>query len=467
MKKYLPLTIFIVGLFAIQYTFLYAAPIAGAGAGGSVNELSMFIVRFSLFLRNILLPFIISIAFLFFLINMMKYFIIEGDSDDGRTKAKRSAFYGIGAFVFLFTLWGLTNLLISGIGIEQDESMCPDYLQGFCKNTNHGSITGGAFPPPSPGTGTYTGTFGTGGSTGSGSGGSTGGGYTGGGSGGSGGNSGGGSTGSSGGSSGGSGGSSGGGSTNTSGLAELVFGTGKDSAQVVTHPGAPRAAINVVTVAENTSCEDGFETLTRASRSENAQAAYVLYKNTDGATRWKNITDVTNMNHISFDEDLLESIINSGATDMRIVHTHPRKRTEQLELTMEGHGPTAADMRAMCTINKPTIPHLVVDWGGIWTILQKSDTCPYIQPALTTLPLIETYAAIATIESTQRLGETRQYVNSSIPPQTYKDHFAGQNKSIYADLTPEQMLEQSSGYQSYASTTVLYQVPPAEFCNEY
>ncbi len=86
------------------------------------------IARTSQFIKNILLPLLISLAFLFFLINTAKYFIVEGGSEEGRKKAKRSAIYGIIAFVLLFSLWGIVGMLVSGIGLERAESLCPDYL---------------------------------------------------------------------------------------------------------------------------------------------------------------------------------------------------------------------------------------------------------------------------------------------------------------------------------------------------
>ena len=138
---------FILRLTTFPFYFLgilfFTFPLLTLAASDNIQG---YLVTISLFIKYVLLPFLFGIAFLFFIYNIVRYFIIESNSDSGREKAKRSALYGIAAFVFLFTLWGLITVLVQGIGIEENESLCPDYLknslgENVCKNKSSRSGT--------------------------------------------------------------------------------------------------------------------------------------------------------------------------------------------------------------------------------------------------------------------------------------------------------------------------------------
>jgi len=246
-----------------------------------------------------------------------------------------------------------------------------------------------------------------------------------------------------------------------------VFGTGKDSASFVTYTGAPRSAFNAALISETATCEAGLSALTLASNVETNQAAYLLYKNTAGATRWKNITDLNSANHISYDKDILENVLAGNIQKPHVVHTHTKSRITAQGVVMSGHGPSAADMRAMCELNNTNVTHLTTDWSGVWRMRQQSDTCPYSTSARSVLPLLETYNLIASLDSSQRPGEITAYSNSPLVASTYKTHFNALNVDAFTSYTPEEVVGLTSGYQTYASTTVAYNQTVAEFCNTY
>ena len=438
-------------VFTLLSIALFTLPIFVYASSGTIQE---FIVTISLFIKFILLPFLFGVAFLFFLINIVRYFILGSASEDGRAKAKKSALYGIAAFVFLFTLWGLVTVLVEGIGIEgrnNNESLCPDYLKnsfggGVCGNIDSKTGNGSSFPK---GTYTNSGGISSHGNTGSGLN--------------SGGNNNTGSTGTN------SRGTVGGNTTNPnfSGLAELIFGTGKDNAVFTSYTGAPRALYQVPTIAENASCIDGVKTLLLANRIETTQAAYVLYKNSSGATRWKNITDLNAKNNISYDKDTLDSIHQTPATDITIIHTHPKIRAKDFRLTMEGQGPSAADMRAMCINNDTSITYAVIDWDGVWTLTQKSDTCPYSTAVINKLPIIETYTALASLEASTREDELTKYLNVSITPSQYKTHFSNIDKTTLSSMTPEELFDLSTSFQNDSHIELQYAKSAEVFCSEF
>ena len=437
--------------------FLFLFPIYTHAAS---NDIQGLLTNLSFFIKIILIPVLFGIAFLFFLVNMTKYFVIGAANEEARAKGKKNLIYSLIAFVFLISIWAIVTLFVEGIGIDEHASLCPDYMNGSCgEDTTYTDGTSGGFgsvrfPTGSGGS--------DGGSSGSGSGSGSSGSGSGSGSGSSGSGSGSGSSGSGSGS-----GSGGGNSSDLAGLAELVFGTGKDSALFTRYTGGPRAVYETPSIASTASCESGLNTLLLANSIETSQAAYALYKDAAGATRWENLTDLHSANHITYDKDELDALMSTNISKLHIIHTHQNTRTENLDLIMEGHGPSAADMQAMCSNDDTDITYAVVDWNGIWTMNQQSDTCPYSTLAKNTLPLIETYGAVASLEASTRQAELFKYTSATITPTQYQSYFAGIDTQELPSLTPEEVLDLSAFYQTYASTTVTYKKNVDAFCNAF
>lgn len=74
--------------------------------------LQAYIKAFGDFINNSLIPIILAIAFLFFMVNMLRYFIIGGGNEESQTKAKSLALWGILAFVFITSIWGIVNIFL-------------------------------------------------------------------------------------------------------------------------------------------------------------------------------------------------------------------------------------------------------------------------------------------------------------------------------------------------------------------
>lgn len=388
----------------------------------SPHGVQEILVTISLFLRDIIIPILFSIAFLFFIINIVRYFILESANEESRKKAKSSAGYGIGAFVFLLTLWSLIAILIQGIGIESGESLCPDYLQGICDTISSPGVTVGIFPGSTIGGGSGGGTGGGGGGGTEGSGGGTGGGNN---------------------------------NLNFSGSSELIFGTGKDNTAFVTYTGEPRARYGVPILAQNASCISGVNTLLLANTIETSQAGYILYKNIYGATRWENITDLHAKNHLSYDADVISHLIQAGATDIHIINTHPDVRSEDFGLNiLDGHGPSAADMRAICAIDYTNITFVTIDWRGVWKMTRQNDTCPYTPSDINILPIIETYLTLATLDPADRKRELEQYLRVSITPNQYKEYFSNLDLNTLDSLTKEEILALSNVHQANVNISI-------------
>ena len=79
------------------------------------------------FVDRTLIPFLFGLAFLFFVINVFRYFILGGGNPEAQESAKSLATYGVAAFVFLIIFWGIVNMLINSIGINS-EPIRSDYV---------------------------------------------------------------------------------------------------------------------------------------------------------------------------------------------------------------------------------------------------------------------------------------------------------------------------------------------------
>jgi hypothetical protein len=82
------LTLF--ALVTLMPSFVYAQT-------ASLETLLKGIVGFT---NNTLIPFLVGIAFLFFVINVFRYFILNGENEKGQENAKNLAMYSVAAFVF-------------------------------------------------------------------------------------------------------------------------------------------------------------------------------------------------------------------------------------------------------------------------------------------------------------------------------------------------------------------------------
>jgi len=93
-------------------------------------DLTSYVTDLVAFANNYIIPFIMGIAFLFFIINVIRFFVIGGSNNDSREKARALALYSILAFVFLLVFWGIVNMLSQSIGIARfgtTSEICFDY----------------------------------------------------------------------------------------------------------------------------------------------------------------------------------------------------------------------------------------------------------------------------------------------------------------------------------------------------
>jgi succinate dehydrogenase/fumarate reductase cytochrome b subunit len=111
MKKLLgPITIF---LFLPLITF--------------AQSLQTFLGNFVIVTNTAIVPFLWAIAFLFFVINAFRYFILGSTDKEGQEKARALIIYSVAAFVLITIFFGLVNLIANSIGLEGGTPPPSDY----------------------------------------------------------------------------------------------------------------------------------------------------------------------------------------------------------------------------------------------------------------------------------------------------------------------------------------------------
>jgi hypothetical protein len=132
--------------------FLSVFPILPTIAFAHTLSAQSLITKFLTFSNRVLIPFALALAFLFFLINVIRFFVINGAEEDGRKNAKNLALYSVLAFVVLIVFWGIINLLAGSTTLNGKTAPTPDYVQ---KNEG-GSTPGGRSTTATPGATTPT-----------------------------------------------------------------------------------------------------------------------------------------------------------------------------------------------------------------------------------------------------------------------------------------------------------------------
>jgi len=66
--------------------------------------------------NTIVVPLIITLAFLVFVYGIVNYFFLNAGNEEKRTEGKQFILWGILGMVLLFGIWGVVNLLLSTLG---------------------------------------------------------------------------------------------------------------------------------------------------------------------------------------------------------------------------------------------------------------------------------------------------------------------------------------------------------------
>lgn len=92
-------------------------PAGIALAQGELGGVSNFLGNIVTFINSTLVPLIFAIAFLLFIWGVAQYFILSRDSEEAKEKGRDYMIWGIAGFVIMVSVWGIVNLLSSGLGL--------------------------------------------------------------------------------------------------------------------------------------------------------------------------------------------------------------------------------------------------------------------------------------------------------------------------------------------------------------
>lgn len=142
----------------ITLCILFTTPLLALAQEGTIQS---FIEGLIGFLIIVVLPFLLAVGFLFFVVNAIRYFVIETDDVSKRENAKNLALYGVLAFVLILIFWGIVNLFVGFFGLGNDAQTCipvPDYIASsgaictggpnLSSDVTTGPEIGGAFDAP-------------------------------------------------------------------------------------------------------------------------------------------------------------------------------------------------------------------------------------------------------------------------------------------------------------------------------
>ena len=99
----------------IPVTALFALVPVAAFAQEYFGEVDTFFKNIGKFIDGVLIPLVFTLALLVFLWGMFKFFILGGDNEEARAKGKRLILWSIIGFVMMVSIWGIVNVVSSGL----------------------------------------------------------------------------------------------------------------------------------------------------------------------------------------------------------------------------------------------------------------------------------------------------------------------------------------------------------------
>ena len=70
------------------------------------------------FISNSIIPILVTVALVFLVWGVVKFFIINADEEAKRTQGKQFMIWGIVALAVIVSIWGIVNILGSTFGLE-------------------------------------------------------------------------------------------------------------------------------------------------------------------------------------------------------------------------------------------------------------------------------------------------------------------------------------------------------------
>jgi hypothetical protein len=85
---------------------------------------------------SLLIPLVFSLALIFFLFGVFKYFFAGGGNEENRSEGKKFIIWSIIAFVVMISIWGVVNVITNTFGIQKTNRPALPCFSGDNCNTN-------------------------------------------------------------------------------------------------------------------------------------------------------------------------------------------------------------------------------------------------------------------------------------------------------------------------------------------
>jgi hypothetical protein len=115
------LTTILTGLGATLLTPLFALAQGSKGFDPTGGAFGASLQNIIYFINYYVIPFVLGVAFLFFVIGMFWYFIKGGSDEEAQGKGKQLIIYALAGFVLIFIFWGLVQIIATGTGLDQSK----------------------------------------------------------------------------------------------------------------------------------------------------------------------------------------------------------------------------------------------------------------------------------------------------------------------------------------------------------
>ena len=92
------------------------APMLAFAQSINTNFLTNSLQAISNFI-NLLIPFIMALALLFFIWGVFKYFVLGGGDEEKQSEGKKFMVYSIMGLVLMLAVWGIVQIVINLLGI--------------------------------------------------------------------------------------------------------------------------------------------------------------------------------------------------------------------------------------------------------------------------------------------------------------------------------------------------------------
>jgi hypothetical protein len=96
----------------------YPSSVVGTSGGINIAVIKPYSDSIIGIINTILVPVLVAIAFIVFLWGVFKYLIYGGDNDTERATGKKLILWGIIAFVIIFSIWGIVNVLMGALNLS-------------------------------------------------------------------------------------------------------------------------------------------------------------------------------------------------------------------------------------------------------------------------------------------------------------------------------------------------------------